>query len=77
MTNTQKSYIRQEKQTKDQLRTMLIEALRNADHIEMVHVPLNKRALPTRQKPAAEPATDEPMAEIPDKEPTKGQKKRA
>jgi hypothetical protein len=77
MTNTQKSYIRLEKQSKDELRAMLADALRNTDHVETIQVPVNKRSLPTRQKAVAEPETGEPTAETPDKEPTKGQKKRS
>jgi hypothetical protein len=55
MVNTSKSYIRLEKQSKDELRKMLADALRNSDHVETVRVPENKRALSTRRKPVATP----------------------
>ncbi len=53
MVNTQKSYIRLEKQTKDQLRTMLVKAQRNTkpeDYPAPVKVPDKKRTLPTRPR---------------------------
>jgi hypothetical protein len=76
MTNTQKSYIRLEKLSKDQLRTMLAEALRNTGHVEPVQVPANKRSLPTRQKAAAGPGTGQPIMTTLENEASRGQKKR-
>jgi hypothetical protein len=64
-------------QTKDQLRKMLAEALRNSDHVDTVRVPENKRALSTRRKPVATPEIGEPMEATPAQEPTRGQKKRS
>jgi hypothetical protein len=75
MTNTQKSYIRLEKLSKDQLRTMLAEALRNTGHIEPVQVPANKRSLPTRQNSVAGPGTGQPIMATSENEATRGQKK--
>jgi hypothetical protein len=51
MVNTQKSYIRLERQTKNQLRTMLADAQSNTkpeDFPIAVKVPDKKRTLPTR-----------------------------
>jgi hypothetical protein len=77
MANTSKSYIRLEQQGKDELRTMLADALRNSDHVEAVLVPENKRALPTRKRAVAVPEVGEPTMATSVKKLTKGQKKRA
>jgi hypothetical protein len=75
MANFQQGFTSQAPQTKDELRKMLADALRNTHHIDTVRVPANKRSLPSRQRDVAVPETSEPVV-TPAKQPTKGQKRR-